>query len=258
MKKCSKCLEIKDFSDFRKDRQKKDGLHPHCKDCIALKAKEYYSNNKSKLLSRSKEYSLKNKETRKIKRKEYHLKNKEMVNAKGRQYYKENKDKYQEYYRNNKELVNKRNVKYRVNRYKNDINFKLVSLLRGRLTDAIRGNFKNGSAIEDLGCSIEEFKLYIESKFQEGMTWDNHGLYGWHIDHIIPLSSFDLTDNEQLKKAVHYTNLQPLWAEDNLKKGNRVLTTYNDNTTTPIVSSGTTNEAVNEVCQILTSEVDHV
>lgn len=80
--------------------------------------------------------------------------------------------------------------------------------------------YRNGSAVRDLGCSIPEFKTYIENKFVDGMSWDNHG--EWHLDHIKPLASFDLTDRSQLLIACHYTNYQPLWAIDNLKKGCQV------------------------------------
>ena len=83
---------------------------------------------------------------------------------------------------------------------------------------AIKNNWKNGSAVKDLGCSIEDFKKYIESKFQEGMTWDNYGLNTWHIDHITPLSWFNLEDRNQFLVACHYTNQQPLWARDNWEK----------------------------------------
>lgn len=86
---------------------------------------------------------------------------------------------------------------------------------------AIKNDYKAGSAVKDLGCSIQEFKIYIESKFLPGMTWDNWGINTWHLDHIISLSSFDLTIREELLKAVHYTNLQPLWAKDNIKKSNK-------------------------------------
>ena len=103
--------------------------------------------------------------------------------------------------------------------YHLNINFTLRLLLRTRLNKVIKRNQKNGSSIKDLGCSIEDLKKHLESQFQPGMTWKNHGK--WHIDHIIPLSKFDLTVKEQFLKAVHYTNLQPLWAKDNLKKGNR-------------------------------------
>lgn len=120
-----------------------------------------------------------------------------------------------------KRWYDKNGGQYYRDRYKNDINYRLASILRSRLNCALR-NSKGGSAVDDLGCSIEEFKLYLESKWQLGMTWNGHGRDGWHIDHIIPLVSFDLTDPEQLKKACHYTNLQPLWAEDNLSKGCQV------------------------------------
>lgn len=105
------------------------------------------------------------------------------------------------------------------NRYHSDFNFKLSDILRSRLNKAIKNNQKAGSAVADLGCSIEELKIHLESQFQEGMSWGNYGLKGWHIDHIKPLASFDLTKEEELKEACHYTNLQPLWAEDNLSKG---------------------------------------
>ena len=101
-------------------------------------------------------------------------------------------------------------------------NERLKHNLRNRLCQALKNNQKVGSAVQDLGCTIEEFKTYLEAKFQPGMTWENYGLKGWHIDHIIPLDSFNLTNEEELKKACHYTNLQPLWAEDNLSKGNKL------------------------------------
>ena len=69
-----------------------------------------------------------------------------------------------------------------------------------------------------IGCSVEQFKLYIESKFQPGMTWDNWSKNGWHLDHIEPLCKFDLTNSEQFKRACHHTNLQPLWVEDHKMK----------------------------------------
>lgn len=108
--------------------------------------------------------------------------------------------------------------KYIRNRYKTDSQFKIANILRSRLNKAIQFS-KTGSAVKDLGCSIEQLKIYLESRFVSGMTWDNYG--EWHIDHIKPLASFDLTDYQQLKEACHYTNLQPLWAVDNLRKGNR-------------------------------------
>jgi hypothetical protein len=80
---------------------------------------------------------------------------------------------------------------------------------------------KNNTTFSIIGCSPEELKKYIENLFTENMTWDNHGLFGWHIDHKIPLSS--ATTEEEIYKLCHYTNLQPLWSKDNLSKGKRIL-----------------------------------
>lgn len=107
-------------------------------------------------------------------------------------------------------------------RLKTDTNFKLASNIRTRLTRALRGKIKVGSAIEDIGCSVEFLRQYLENQFEPGMTWENWSPKGWHIDHIFPLSRADLTDLEQFKKVCHYTNLRPLWAEANMKKGNRI------------------------------------
>lgn len=105
-------------------------------------------------------------------------------------------------------------------RRSDDINFKLANNLRNRLRQALKANQKSGSAVRDLGCAVPECKLYLESKFQPGMSWDNWGSGPgkWQIDHIIPLMSFDFSNPEQFPKACHYTNLQPLWYEDHLKK----------------------------------------
>jgi hypothetical protein len=99
-----------------------------------------------------------------------------------------------------------------------DIAIKIKRNLRARLNKAVVGNYKSGSAVKDLGCSIENFKKYLESKWQSGMTWENCGRTGWQIDHIVPLCKFDLTNAVELKKACHYSNLQPMWWKDNLNK----------------------------------------
>ena len=138
-------------------------------------------------------------------------------------YYSINKDKInkrcQEYEAINKEAVKERKRTYTKKRRQVDLDFKLAFTLRCRLANVIKRNEKVGSFISDLGCSVVELKTYLESKFQSGMTWDNWSQNGWHIDHILPLSSFDLTNREEFLKACHYTNLQPLWAEDNRSKG---------------------------------------
>jgi hypothetical protein len=102
-----------------------------------------------------------------------------------------------------------------------DPSFKLAHNLRIRVNQAIRSNYKAGSAVDDLGCSIEEFRKHIESQFKPGMSWDNWGRWGevWHIDHIKPLVNFDLTNRRQFMKACNYKNMQPMWCIDNNLKG---------------------------------------
>jgi hypothetical protein len=104
--------------------------------------------------------------------------------------------------------------------YKENIQYKLRGALRHRLNAALRGNFKTGSAIRSLGCTIPELKTHLEKQFRPGMSWDNHGTKetDWHIDHLKDLALFDLRDPEQVKQACHYTNLRPLWRTENLSR----------------------------------------
>lgn len=92
--------------------------------------------------------------------------------------------------------------------------------LRTRINRAIANNQKAGSAVRDLGCSVADLRKHLETLFAPGMSWENYGR--WHIDHIIPLCHFDLTQKDQFLKACHYSNLQPLWAEANYRKGGRL------------------------------------
>lgn len=110
---------------------------------------------------------------------------------------------------------------YMKRRRQEDLNFKLRCVIRERLTKLVRN--KRRSSLLVLGCSIDYLREYLESKFQPGMAWSNYGKNGWHIDHIKPLASFDLSDERQLEEACHYSNLQPLWATDNLRKGARSM-----------------------------------
>ena len=137
-----------------------------------------------------------------------------------KKYREENPEKHRKWFR-------KWNQKYQP--YKNNIQHKLRQRIRNRLQQALKGYVKNGSAVHDLGCTIEELKIHLENQFKEGMTWENWKPDGWHIDHKKPLSKFDLTDPEQLKEAVHYTNLQPLWGWQNISKGAKINWSVNSN-----------------------------
>jgi hypothetical protein len=111
-------------------------------------------------------------------------------------------------------------VTYRRDRCKNDPGFRVLLNCRNRVKNALRGiGAKAAHTMELLGCSVPELRVHLEQQFQPGMTWDNYG--SWHIDHIRPCASFDLTDGEQQKKCFHFSNLQPLWARDNLAKGRK-------------------------------------
>jgi hypothetical protein len=93
--------------------------------------------------------------------------------------------------------------------------------LRNRMNLALSGTNKVASTEELLGCSFDVFVEHLQSQFKNGMSWDNRGRTGWHIDHIRPCASFDLSDPDQQRQCFHYTNMQPLWAADNLSKGSK-------------------------------------
>ena len=120
----------------------------------------------------------------------------------------------------NTDKVRDINKRYVTKRLKEDVEYNILHKLRVRTKNAIKNQYgsKAYSTIELLGCSIHETRSHIETQFSNGMTWDNYG--EWHIDHIKPCSSFDLTDPSQQKKCFNYKNLQPLWAKDNFKKSN--------------------------------------
>jgi hypothetical protein len=178
---------------------------------INEKKHEYYEKNKKEQIEKSKKYRDIHKEEISRKKHEYYEKNKKTIKSRMQEWRKTHKKEIA--------ISTKNNTNRKL---KTDINFKLAHYLRNRLRIAIKHSQKSGSAVRDLGCSIPEFKLYLESKFQDGMSWKNYGFKGWHIDHIIPLVSFNLQNREEFLKANHYTNLQPMWAGENLEKGKRV------------------------------------
>ena len=192
--------------------------------------KVWCKNNKDKLKTYWLKCRNKKNEKQKIYRKEnkekvadYYKTNKDKIRSKQKIYNQVNKNKLQEYFKKYFQQNKFKVYNYINNRLKTDPQYKLSLSLRRRLRCALKGNYRSGSAVKDLGCSIEEFKKYIESKFQDGMSWNDWNYEGWHIDHIKPLSSFDLTDRNQLLQACHYTNLQPLWAKDNMAKSDKII-----------------------------------
>ena len=166
-------------------------------------------------------------ESKRARDKIYRGKNKEKAASYDKQYQLDNKEAIAEnkqvWYEKNKREINERSKAHHMRRRKTDIQF----LWNGRLRSLMKvirnpdGTVRIRVKMKLHGCSAEFCRAYLESKFTEGMTWDNYGIHGWHIDHIRPLSSFDLTLDSEQKKCFHYTNIQPLWAEDNLRKSDK-------------------------------------
>lgn len=181
-KKCSKCKDVKSLSEFAKDKSRLDGYSYNCKSC----KKAYRNANKDK----------------------------------SKAYYQDNKDKKKAYYQDNKYKIRENQTVYNKRKRHTNPMFKLKDNLRKRLSSAIKrkGYSKNTKTADTLGCSWELLKEYLESQFVNGMNWDNYGK--WHIDHIKPLASANT--EEEIYNLNHYTNLQPLWAEDNLRKSDNI------------------------------------
>lgn len=231
-KTCTKCYIEKSLDCFYKHIKSKDGFRSYCKDC----SKKYNKQNRSWLYEKEKQYWAKNPDKAKEKNEKHYkkrlltikeqYKNDPEFRSKKLLQQKKSLLKYSDKYKESKKLYRKNNRSkirdYERKKTKEDINFRLSKILRARIKDVLRNNKKLGSSVKDLGCTLGELKKYLELKFQPGMTWDNQGYYGWHIDHIKPLSSFDLTKREDFLKACHYTNLQPLWAKDNFKKSDKI------------------------------------
>ena len=166
-------------------------------------------------------YNTKIKEYRKL----YYQKNRIKILERNKLRYENNKlainaYAHKWYLKNKKRLFETRKIYEKIRR-KTDLNFKLSCNLRWRVWSALKGLNKSKSTIKLLDCSFDYLKSHLESQFTEGMSWSNYGRKGWHIDHIRPCASFDMSKSEEQAKCFHYTNLQPLWAKDNLSKNNK-------------------------------------
>jgi hypothetical protein len=173
-----------------------------------IQRKKYREENKEKVREQKKRDRLKHSENYKKIQKEYWIKNKESLSLKNKEWRKNNKTRIREYHNALHKVLMATNPEYKIKRN-----------LRRRVNLALKnqGMFKDKSLTKYIGCTISELITYLETKFLEGMTYNNYG--EWHVDHIIPCASFDLTLEENQKKCFHYTNLQPLWGKDNLVKG---------------------------------------
>ena len=178
------------------------------------KIKAYYQANQERILTHKKAYREANKEKISLQRKAsdraYREANKEKIRADNKAWYQKNREKKIAWA-----------LTYQRNKQKTDSTYRLTKSLRVRVRSALKGKNKSKSTMQLIGCTIDELWLHLEKQFQPGMTRENHG-FGevcWHVDHIKPCASFNLSDPEQQKICFHYTNCQPLWQRDNLSKG---------------------------------------
>ena len=179
----------------------------------SIKCRKAYHNIKS---------DIKHREQRLIHDKKFRKENASRLAIKSVEYRKKHKAEHQIWINAHRTELREKKREYIKNRNKIDPSFKLRKSLSRNLYLALRGIGKSTHTLELLGCSVDSFKRHLEALFLPGMTWESWGQYGWHIDHIKPISLFDLTDPEQQKICFHYSNMQPLWWRDNLSKSNKV------------------------------------
>jgi len=223
-KNCSKCKVEKFYDDFSIRKGKPDSW---CKACYILNARLYAAQNKDKVAQKKKEYAIKHKEHITVKRKEYATKNKEHIAKKQKEYFLKNKTAKKEYDRiycklnRDKKALQAR--QWRKARKQTDPEFRFKCNVSKQIWQLLStGVGKNGIRTADilnsLGYSLADLRHHLEDKFTEGMTWENYGK--WHLDHIRPVCSFNFSSiqDHEFKLCWALDNLQPLWAEDNLKK----------------------------------------
>lgn len=229
---CRYCNEIKTLtpSNFKVEKRTKLGFDSVCKSCRKEETRLRRISNIDQVRKKEAEYR------KSDKYKEYQKKywdvNKNVLNDKAAQRYQSNKQPYLERSKkqreSNPEKYKQYQIEYRtknktklnqyiVNKLHTDINFKLKHTLRSKLRKLVLNENKTNSALLYLGCTVDFFRGYLEAKFKDGMSWANYGEL-WHIDHILPCRSFNMTLEEDRRKCFHYSNMQPLLAIDNLQK----------------------------------------
>ena len=222
-KQCCTCKKYQELSNFNKSSSAWDKLRTRCKECM----KNERLKRKDKITEYNKKYWQETKEEQSIKHKKWRESNIEYLKEYNKKYRekngkeidkrdwqkRKNDKKYREYQKNYRREYDK-------NKRKNDPSYKLKQNLSRRIREVLKSNNvkKNKRSLEYTGCTASELYKYLESLFIDNMSWENMGKGGWDIDHRKPVASFDLSNKEERKKCFHYTNLQPMWHEDNMQK----------------------------------------
>lgn len=222
-KACSKCGEVKDLNQFYAQRGKSDGRRADCADCSRARRRKYYSANRDIERERHKGWLARNADYPR----EWMLANQCEIKWKAAERYRANKDRYNENTRRwRAENVDRARAISREAYYKqrNSANFRVAHAVRANVWRALRTRKGGKPTFELLGYTLADLVAHLELQFTKGMDWSNYGQ--WHIDHIIPLSSFDYqgTDCPGFRAAWALTNLRPMWGRENLSKGAKVLT----------------------------------
>lgn len=220
---CTKCKLKKLVSEFQNDKSKSDGKRPSCKACKANTDKSYKDANKEKVRTKDKKYYQANSEKIKDKARVWYENNKEHHLQRSKQWRMDNHDKWvagkRRWLEANKEKMMTYINDYIKNKYQNDLQYRIKSICAARIRSLIK---KTAGTLVLIGCQIAFFHDWIEYQFDESMNWDNIGKH-WHFDHVVPCSSFDLTDEESLRKCFHWTNIRPLEARANLQKHDKII-----------------------------------
>ncbi len=228
IKTCKKCNVEKSLDEYHNKKMGKFGKDSYCILCAAQRSIEGRTKNYEKRRAKEKEYKENNREKIRESGKIYDQANKEKIAARKRLFRQENRERLsvqKKEYRSKPE-VKARDGEYKRNKYKTNIQYKLSCRIRVRIGNFLKAKNntkKVGSGVKDLGCSLLEFRLYIESKWESWMNWNNYGVWDsskrtWQLDHIIPLCKFNLSNRDEFLKAAHYTNMQPLCTQANYTK----------------------------------------
>lgn len=233
-KLCNKCKEIKPLIDFIKDLHKKTGRGSKCKECSRLVSKEYGEKHRKERTEYNKRWADENKEyTKEKEKKDPCFKPKsqtrkeityEEVREKKREEYRRFSEKNPRKIKEYQKSAAPKRLKQVKEREQKDLDFKFRRRLRHRINLALKGQSRETSSLQLLGCSMSFFRNWIEKNFEQGMNWENYG-YGknkWNLDHNIPCSSFDLNSTEQQKICFHWSNIFPMWQRFNFSKNDNI------------------------------------
>lgn len=225
---CTKCGIEKPLEEFTPRLGGAFGRRARCKTCMRNYNRQYQEENFAKFATYKQDYYQEHLDWFTAYRRKYRKDKAGEIAAKNREYRQQNVIKRATsgrlYYQKNRRSILARTYKTNQRRRQTDPLFRAIEACRRRVNKAINGKAKAGKTLELIGCSSDFLRHHLESQFSEGMTWANYGfgINKWHVDHILPCASFDLSKEEEQHRCFHYSNLQPLWQSANLTKSCKI------------------------------------